>query len=307
MISALQKELLSAKERLAEAEARLAAREDEAVRLRNRLIDLTNSSWLGLGDRLRVTRALRRIRSDLAAPSLGSSSLAGPGMMSDPPERVAFHAASTARALHRITGRGLDVKTVIDVGASNGMWSAVAREHLPQARYLLIEAQEYHREALDAYCAGHPEASYVLCAAGDQNGEVFFDDRMPFGGVASKEQTSYARKSVPMYSIDHLVASGNLPGPYLLKLDTHGFEVPILEGAAQTLTQASLVVIEVYNFRILDRSLLFDEMCAHMRRLGFGVIDISEPLWREKDAAFWQMDLFFVPLDRHEFDSNSYD
>jgi FkbM family methyltransferase len=201
----------------------------------------------------------------------------------------------------------LDIGTLIDVGASNGMWSAVAEAVLPDAKYLLIEAQEYHREALESYCLDHAGASYVLAAAGDQNGEIFFDDRSPFGGVASKEATSYARRSVPMYSIDHLVSSRGMSGPFLVKLDTHGFEVPILDGAVETLKSANLVVIEVYNFRILDSSLLFHEMCALMRERGFGVIDVSEPLWRAKDDAFWQMDFFFIPLDRKEFDSSSYE
>jgi hypothetical protein len=72
------------------------------------------------------------------------------------------------------------------------------------------------------------------------------------------------------------------------------------------LRKTNLVVIETYNFRIQESSLLFHEMVAYMRELGFGVIDMSEPLWRELDRAFWQIDLFFVPLDRPEFRVNTY-
>ena len=70
--------------------------------------------------------------------------------------------------------------------------------------------------------------------------------------------------------------------------------------------EANLVVIETYIFRIQGSSLLFHEMVAYMRDLGFGVFDMSEPLWREFDRALWQIDLFFVPLDRPEFRMTAY-
>ena len=91
-----------------------------------------------------------------------------------------------------------------------------------------------------------------------------------------------------------------------MKLDTHGFEVPILNGARQVLAGANLVVIETYNFRLETDSLKFWEMCRFMDELGFGVIDISEPLWRPKDDAFWQIDLLFIPKTRPEFSYNRY-
>ena len=225
---------------------------------------------------------------------------------SETPEVLAFHAASTARALEKIAARDLEISTVVDVGASNGMWSAVTRQSYPEAGYLLIEAQKVHEPALINYCRANSNTTYVLAAAGDSVGQIYFDDNAPFGGVASHQPTEAARSVLPVTTIDHEVSVRGLNGPFLVKLDTHGFEVPIFEGASETLKQANLVVIEVYNFKITDHSLLFDEMCAYMRTLGFGVIDISEPLWRQRDNAFWQMDLFFIPLTRPEFAARTY-
>lgn len=223
------------------------------------------------------------------------------------PETAAFYALSTDRALAKTAKRGIEVATVIDVGASNGSWSAVCERHYPDAQYLLVEAQEVHREALVRYCSDRAKASFVLAAAGDARGSVFFDDSSPFGGVASKAKTSFARSELMQTTLDFEVQQRNLPPPYLVKLDTHGYEVPILKGAnAHVLPHANLLVIEVYNFRILDDSLIFDEIVRYMRELGFGVFDISEPLWRSRDGAFWQMDFIFVPLSRPEFQINTY-
>lgn len=227
-------------------------------------------------------------------------------LVAEPPEIVMLHSMSTDRALWRLAGRELEIGTVIDIGASDGRWSAVCEKHYPACHYLLVEAQAAHSQALETYCAARPKAQYVLAVAGDECGEVYFDDRDLFGGVASKIRSVNAHKIMRQITIDNEIGTRALPGPYMIKLDTHGYEVPILLGAKETLRKANLVVIETYNFRVQRSRLLFHEMVAYMRELGFGVIDMSEPIWREFDRAFWQIDLFFVPLNRPEFRVSSY-
>ena len=60
-------------------------------------------------------------------------------------------------------------------------------------------------------------------------------------------------------------------------------------------------MIETYNFRLIESSLLFHDIIAYMRERGFGVIDMSEPHWRVLDFAFWQIDLFFCTLTAPSF------
>lgn len=178
--------------------------------------------------------------------------------------------------------------------------------HFPRAHYLLVEANPVHRDALVDFCRANQTADFVLKAAGDSVGETYFDDSDPFGGVASKEKTNGAKTVLPVTTLDHEVEARRLPGPYMVKLDTHGFEVPILNGARNVIRDANLVIIETYVFRLQDHSLLFWEMCAFMHDLGFGVIDVSEPLWRQHDGALWQFDLFFIPMSRKEHSYNRY-
>jgi hypothetical protein len=98
----------------------------------------------------------------------------------------------------------------------------------------------------------------------------------------------------------------SLPAPFGLKLDTHGFELPILAGAQQVLSQANLLVIEVYNFELFPGVLRFHEICRHLEPLGFRPIDLVDPTYRTKDGAFWQCDLFFARDNRPEFASTTY-
>jgi FkbM family methyltransferase len=198
------------------------------------------------------------------------------------------------------------VATVVDVGASDGSWSDLARRYFPAARYLLIEANAVHEPALRTFTERVPGSDYVLAAAGDRVGELYFDASDPFGGVASPERQE-GMVTVAATTVDHEIERRSLPAPFALKLDTHGFESPILAGAANLLGQASLLVIEAYNFELFPGVLRFHELCAHLAPLGFRPVDLVDPTYRPKDGAFWQCDLFFARDDRPEFASKTFD
>ena len=199
------------------------------------------------------------------------------------------------------------VATVVDVGASNGCWTEMALRHWPEARYLLIEAQrDPHEPALRALQARRPQVDYVLAAAGGRLGTVHFDASDAFAGRASDAPVAGRDIVVPVTTIDHEVAARGLPGPYLVKLDTHGYEVEILRGAGRVLAEASLLVVEAYNFTLCEGALRFPELCAHLEPLGFRPVGLVDAMYRPKDGALWQLDLVFARADRPEFRSNEY-
>lgn len=210
-------------------------------------------------------------------------------------------------AIARLAARGPDLfNTVIDVGASNGSWSRELMSGYPSANYLLIEAQPVHEPVLKEFCTRHKNAQYVLAAAGESDGEIFFDASDPFGGLASHVPFEQHCIRVPMIAIDSLVRQHNLAPPFLIKLDTHGFELPILRGAARTLCDANALIIECYNFRIAPECLLFYEMSQDLERQGFRCMDMFDVLYRPYDQAFWQMDMLFMRSSRPEFSYNGY-
>jgi FkbM family methyltransferase len=177
----------------------------------------------------------------------------------------------------------------------------------PDCHYLLIEAQAVHEPGLRRFVQQHPKAQYVLAAAGDTYGRIFFDATAPLGGQASYTPYPANNIEVPVTTVDREVTDRQLTGPYLLKFDTHGFEVPILKGALQTLRETDVIVMECYNFHVAPEALLFDEMCGYLKTQGFRCIDLVDPMFRPHDGAFWQMDLIFVRDDRPEFAYSLYE
>jgi FkbM family methyltransferase len=212
-----------------------------------------------------------------------------------------------AGALARCAKRGTKFESVVDVGASNGSWTLQCMKHFPNAKYLLVEAQEPHRASLEKFCATHPNAAFVVAAAGNSEGKIYFDATDLFGGLASETPLEGPSIEVPVITIDQELKRRNLRGPYAMKLDTHGFEVPILQGASNALKNASLVIIETYNFQVTATSLRYFEMCAYMKDLGFLPIETVDIMRRERDGSLWQMDTFFIPTTSEEFKSNTFD
>lgn len=209
-------------------------------------------------------------------------------------------------ALHGIANRNHSIRTIIDIGASDGRWSENAMTVFPSASYLLIEAQALHETGLSKFCKQHQSSEYVIAAAGARRGMVYFDASDPFSGVASNVPFPEGNIELPVTSVDDEVSERGLTGPFLIKFDTHGFELPILKGAESTLKNTSVIIMECYNYKLSDDCLLFYEMCRHMETLGFRCIDMADPLYRPYDDTFWQMDLVFVRNDRPEFNYVKY-
>lgn len=210
-------------------------------------------------------------------------------------------------ALERCKKRGIEANTIIDIGASDGRWSQQCMRYFPDSNYFLIEAQSPHEDGLRKFKQVNPNADYIIAAAGKAKGKIFFDNSSLFGGVASGTPFKNNCIEVPVVSVDDEIKARGLPGPYLLKLDTHGFEIPIFEGAKNTISKAELIIVEVYNYKISEECLLYYQICDYLAKLGFLSIEAVGFMLRKYDSSFWQMDLFFIKSNSKEFSYPSYE
>ena len=109
-----------------------------------------------------------------------------------------------------------------------------------------------------------------------------------------------------MLSLDSVYKNSVRKGPLLLKLDTHGYEIPIFEGANSVLADAMAVIVEVYGFYVSPTARLFHDVSDYLSNRGVRLFDIVDVMRREKDGAFWQADAVFVREDQGLFADNSY-
>lgn len=202
--------------------------------------------------------------------------------------------------------RAARVRTVIDIGASDGRWSRRAMKFFPQAKFIGVEPLREREARLKALRDSDPRFDYALCVAGEKDEEIIelaVGADLDGSTVGGSEG---ALRQVPSRSIDAIAALKQCTGPFMLKFDTHGFEVPILKGAVKTLHDTHYIIMEVYNYRHTKGTLLFHEMCALLESSGFRCFNAADPMLRPLDGSLWQMDLFFARHDNDLFRENTY-
>ena len=207
--------------------------------------------------------------------------------------------------LRRLAKAGFQPRTVLDVGAAVGGWTEWCQVYFSKANYLLFEPLEENRQRLHGLKSVHPKLDFVIAAAGAKRGKIGFSIAPNLTGSKVADDPSGDRE-VPLTTIDHEVSVRSLAGPFLIKLDTHGFELPILEGAMRTLGETEVVIAEVYNFKIGESCRRFASFAEHMEILGFRVFDVLDPVRRPGDGALWQMDFVFRRSNHPAYHRNTY-
>lgn len=201
----------------------------------------------------------------------------------------------------------INPRTVIDLGAAAGTWSEKAINVWKHADYLLFEPLEERKAELLELAGKFPNVRPVFVAVGDHSGKVSFRVSGDLDGSAIAEAGEGGEtREVDLMTLNDAVAQKECSGPYLIKFDTHGFELPILSGANNVLPETELVIMECYGFTLTKESLQFSEMCTHMHQLGFRVADIVDSMRRPDDQVYWQCDIFFLRHDHPVFKRNTY-
>ena len=209
--------------------------------------------------------------------------------------------------LKRAKRRKFEPNTIIDLGAAKGTWTSLCMKFWPNAHYLLFEPLIERKNELETLKASHPNIHLSFAAAGKEKGKINFSvtDDLDGSGVYEKHDSAKLRE-IEIRTTDEEIESLNLKPPFLIKFDTHGFEIPILEGAKKTLSETEIIVMECYGFHISNNSLLLHQMCARLEQLGFRIADVVDVMRRPGDELFWQCDLFFLRSSDKSFERITY-
>jgi FkbM family methyltransferase len=201
-------------------------------------------------------------------------------------------------SLKGIRDRGLKVNSILDVGANTGEWSAMAAGIFPQAEFYLIEPQIEMKAPIESFLANQ-KGNWILGGAGATSGELLltvWDDHagssflVPSGG--DKEQ-----RKVPVYTLDELIASGEIKVPTLCKLDVQGFELEVLKGASSIFGKTEVFILEVGLFKFLPNQPVIEDVITFMKERGYVIYDFPGFSNRPLDGALGQIDICFAKED----------
>lgn len=166
-----------------------------------------------------------------------------------------------AKACHRLL-RHTDV--FFDIGANAGCISLDARAALgADIRMCLFEPQpslsNSIRKSIAANGFNNVQVFEILLGNYDGIGELYLTSHAVHASMIPREKTS-DKLVLPVYRVDTLIASGRCPPPDVIKMDTEGAELQILEGMRRTLMERSPTI-------------LF-EADINMNRFGYNVLDL---------------------------------
>jgi FkbM family methyltransferase len=198
--------------------------------------------------------------------------------------------------LSHVRANGFSPETIIDVGAFVGDWSTCARRVYPNARCIMIDANEDNRPQLAEAAQRIRNAEYEIALLGPENSGVVVFHVQSTGSSVLPELTPFERteRQVRMTRLDDLLAQREMPGPVLLKLDVQGFELEVLRGAPRTLEDSEVVILETSLLPYNEGAPLFSDVIGFMARAGFLVYDFCGQARRESDNTLFQTDVVFT-------------
>ena len=203
---------------------------------------------------------------------------------------------SLADVLDHLIKMSLNPKTVIDVGVAYGTNDLY--EKFPAAFHLLIEPLEEYRVVLETISKKY-NAQYELAAAGADIGSIEINVHPDLSGSSLFKETEDSNvngihRKVKMITIDDACYRRNLSGPYLIKIDTQGAELLVLEGAKKTLVETEAVILEVSLFQFFQDGPQLYDVIVWMKNQGFVTYDLFGGHNRYLDGALAQIDMVFV-------------
>jgi FkbM family methyltransferase len=202
------------------------------------------------------------------------------------------------RLLEQLKAYGYSPKVIYDIGASNGMWSYAINRVFPQAQYELFEplseTLDAYRETIEKQLVTHLNFRLHKIGLGDTNGAQemavftggFGSTFLEIGRIKKSADKLKEQKrldgiaSFPIRKLDDFVAEQKLPTPQIIKMDTQGYELAIVNGGRETVKEADILILETWLYRGYGAATpLLHEIMAAVGELGFVLTDFGDIYW----------------------------
>lgn len=212
-----------------------------------------------------------------------------------------------ARLFKLLAHHGID--TVVDVGANDGGFGRSLREGGFRGRILSFEPLEDAHRSLTAVASGDADwyvAPRMALGAEDTEIEINVAGNSTSSSILpmlsahteAAPQSSYVgSQRVPLRRLDgmnHAVIDKS--NSILLKIDTQGYEMPVLQGATSLLPSIRGVVLELSLTPLYESQTLYLGMIEWLSHQGFELWNVIPGFTDPLSGRMLQMDgVFFRP------------
>ena len=201
------------------------------------------------------------------------------------------------------------INLVLDVGANTGQFGQSLRHRGYAGRIISFEPVKEAFKELENAARGDDLWTTSNLALGPSSGvmaiNVSKNSQFSSFNNLTESATSFdpdaefkASESVVVKTLDEAAPPRDANSNILLKIDTQGYERPVLEGAKETLKRVGGVLLELPIINIYKNNWMFHEAVAYMHESGFVLAQVHPVNIhnRARDSAT-EFDCLFRPID----------
>ena len=198
-------------------------------------------------------------------------------------------------SLLRLKDLGFNPEIIFDVGAYQGDFSRMCLDLWPTGKIVAFEALPEKIDLLKNKFNGK-NVKIVEGIVGDESRDDvnYFADETSSSVLESQEFTPKKRLKQKMFTLDEYVNRNDLNAPDFLKIDTQGYEFPILKGFEKNLKSIKVILLELNFIEVYHQVKLAHEIIQYLAENGFVIYDICEIHRRPLDMALFQIDFIFI-------------
>jgi len=170
--------------------------------------------------------------------------------------------------------------TIVDIGSNKGQFATFAARQWPQARIICFEPLPPMSRRLAAALAAK-RLRIFQCALGEHAAELELQvteraDSSSLLRVGKRQTEVFGTRTastlrVPVKRLDECLTRAEVVPPALLKIDTQGYELEVLKGAAELLDRFHTIYLEASFEELYEGQPTLDDLCCHLHQHQFKI------------------------------------
>ena len=198
-------------------------------------------------------------------------------------------------SLRRLSSLGFSPRSVIDVGAHEGVFTKKVSKIFKSATFVLVEGNPEKLPGLEGFVSHDPTRfklqGVLLGAVADVVKFHIMEGETGSSVFLEQSNLSHRIVEVPQVRLSDIISVNERPS--LIKLDVQGYESKVLRGIDPChypeffLCELSLLPL---NIGVPD----FETMICQFAEMGYVLYDICGITRRPLDSSIWQVDGLFV-------------
>lgn len=197
------------------------------------------------------------------------------------------------------------INTLFDVGANVGEFSKLLKQILPNSKIFCFEPIKDCQLELNKLKEKYSDIEIFNFGIGETEKEInlYKNKFNPSSSILKLNKlhteafpytSEYSEEKIKIISLDSIFAKLNIKKNILLKIDVQGFELEVLKGAKESLSQIKLIIVELSTEVLYENQPLFNEVYKYLTDRAFKYCGNYDQMVDPRNGKILQVDAIFV-------------